>query len=265
MAKSQDDEPVSLSGQVALVTGAAVRLGRAVAEALSGEGVGVVVHYRSSAQEADALVRELRADGREAWAIQADLADPDEAASLINRVTDLCGKPVDILINSASIFDPSRVLDFTLDDLHTNVQINAMSPLQLSRALAAQARQGQNVTPPSRRQIVNFLDTRMVDYDREHVAYHLSKRMLHALTRMLALELAPHIRVNAVAPGLILPPPGKDQAYLQDLAHTTPLNRHGCAADVVRAVRFLLHSDFVTGQVIYLDGGRNLKGNMYGA
>lgn len=250
------DADTSLVGQLALVTGGALRLGRAVAEALVEEGAHVVVHYRSSAREADETVARLRTKGSEAWALQADLEDPAQAGRLVERAAEVAGKPVDIVINSASIFDPSRVLEFDDAELARNIQINAFAPLQLCRGLAAQNRPGQ---------IINFLDTRMVDYDREHAAYHLSKRMLHAITRMLALELAPDIRVNAVAPGLILPPPGKDESYLAELVESVPLKRHGSAQDVVRAVRFLLHSNFVTGQVIYLDGGRNLRGNMYGA
>lgn len=248
-------DSISLRGQTALVTGAAKRLGKAVARALADEGVSVVVHHGRSGAEARAFVAEMRSAGAEAWAIQADLSDPQAASDLLPNAVELCERPVDILVNSASIFDPSIVLGFTSDELADNVQVNAMAPLLLSRALAAQGRPGQ---------IVNFLDARMVDYDRNNVAYHLSKRMLHAVTRMLALELAPDIRVNAVAPGLILPPPGKDDSYLQRLSDTVPLRRHGGPDDVVRAVRFLLHSDFVTGQVIYLDGGRNLLGSMYG-
>jgi len=127
--------------------------------------------------------------------------------------------------------------------------------LQLSRALAAQGRSGQ---------VLNLLDCRILSYDAEHAAYHLSKRMLFSLTRMLALELAPRLRVNAVAPGLILPPPGRDEAYLQALARTNPLQRHGGAGDVVRAALFLMQSGFVTGQVIYVDGGHHMTGRTYG-
>jgi len=245
----------AVAGQVALVTGAAVRLGRHVAEALAEDGASVVVHYRSSSREANELVERLTTMGVHAWAVQADLADPAQAAALFERARDACSRPIDILVNSASIFDPSSVLSFGADELARNVQVNAFAPLQLSRALAAQGRAGQ---------IINFLDTRIAEYDRKHAAYHLSKRMLHAVTRMLASELAPDIRVNAVAPGLILPPPGEEEAYLRNLAGTNPLQRHGSPADVVRAVRYLLQSDFVTGQVLYLDGGANMRGAMYG-
>ncbi len=245
-----------LRGQVALVTGGARRLGRAVAEALAQEGVHVVVHYKTSGDEAREAVARLRDRGVEAWAVRGHLEDPEEAAGLLPRAVELCGRPVDILINSASIFETSRVLEFEPEELERNVRVNALAPLLLARSLAAQQRPGQ---------IINFLDTRVVEYDRLHAAYHLSKRMLFSLTRMLALELAPAIRVNAVAPGLILPPPDRDEAYLDALARSLPLRRHGVTADVVRAVLFLLHSDFVTGQILYLDGGQHLMGSMYGA
>jgi pteridine reductase len=241
-----------LAGQVALVTGAARRLGRAIAEGLGAEGVRVVVHYGTSAPEAEEVVDGLRGLGTDAWSLQ----DAEAVEGLVPRAADLAGAPVDILVNSAAVFAPSRLLDFPAEELAANLHVNAFAPLWLSRALAAQGRPGQ---------ILNLLDCRIVDYDAEHAAYHLSKRMLFSLTRMLALELAPGIRVNAVAPGLILPPQGEDEAYLQALAHTNPLQRHGGAGDVVRAALFLLHSDFVTGQVIYVDGGRHMMGRTYGA
>lgn len=244
-----------LRGKVALVTGAAKRLGKAIALGLAQGGVDVVVHYGASAGEAELAVEELKALGVQAWAVQTDLSSPDATAGLLDLARDLADAPIDILVNSAGIFPSGRVLDLTLAELEENVRVNAFSPLVLCREFAAQEWPGQ---------IVNLLDARLVDYDQEHAAYHLSKRMLFSITRMLALELAPGIRVNAVAPGLILPPPGKDDSYLAALVNTNPLLKHGCAQDVVRAVLFLLHSDFVTGQVIYVDGGRHMRGRMYG-
>jgi hypothetical protein len=125
----------------------------------------------------------------------------------------------------------------------------------LCRGFAAQKRTGL---------IVNMLDTRILNHDEEHAAYHISKRMLFTITRMLALELAPQIRVNAVAPGLVVPPEGKDEYYLAKLAYTNPLHTYGSAEDVARAVMFLVHSDFVTGQVMYVDGGHHMLGRTYG-
>jgi NAD(P)-dependent dehydrogenase (short-subunit alcohol dehydrogenase family) len=243
-----------LSGRTALVTGAGRRLGKAVATALADAGADVVVHYHRSAEEAAAVASRIASAGRRAWTLQADLADPAAAASLMARAVAAAGG-VDILVNSASVFGPSTVLDFTPQELAANVQVNAMAPLQLCRAFAAQQRPGD---------IVNFLDARVADYDKAHAAYHLSKRMLLAVTRMLALELAPRVKVNAVAPGLILPPPGTEEGYLADHAHTNPLHRHGTAEDITGAVLFLLRNGFVTGQVIYVDGGRHMKGCVHG-
>jgi NAD(P)-dependent dehydrogenase (short-subunit alcohol dehydrogenase family) len=124
----------------------------------------------------------------------------------------------------------------------------------LSRRLAAQKRAGS---------IVNLLDARMLDYDRQHLSYHLSKRALWDLTRIGAIEFAPLIRVNAVAPGLVLPPTGKDTEYLEKLKHTNLLNRYGSPEDVARAVLFLIESPFITGQVIFVDGGRHMRGRVY--
>lgn len=235
------------------MTGAAKRLGRAVALALAEHGVDVVVHYNTSRGQAESVANAIRGLDRQAWTVEADLADAHEAEDLFHRAAELAG-PIDILVNNASIFPADRVGDFGADDLARAVQVNAYAPLALARAMAGQSRPGS---------IVNFLDCRIVDYDRDHASYHLSKRMLFALTRMLALELAPAVRVNAVAPGLILPPEGQDEGYLKRLASTNPLNRHGGPEDIVAAVLFLTESDFVTGQVLFVDGGRHLKGRVH--
>jgi pteridine reductase len=243
-----------LNGQVALVTGAAKRIGRAIALALAEAGADVAVHYRRTQREAEELCERIRERGRRAWAVQADLESPVAAETLFSRVAESAGA-VDLLVNNASVFPEDTVLDFTPEQLHACVAVHSVAPLLLARRMAAQGRPGC---------IVNLLDARVVDYDRLHAAYHLSKRMLMSLTSMLALELAPGIRVNAVAPGLILPPEGKPDDYLERLAHTNPLNAYGDPEDIASAVLFLVQSRFVTGQVIYVDGGRHLKGRVYG-
>lgn len=250
-----DDHALPLAGRTAVVTGAAKRIGRAIALGLGRAGADVVVHYHTSREAAEATAGELESLGRRAWALAGDLAEPERAAALLPRAIDRAG-PVDILVNNASMYPKSRVLDFSPDDLAANVQVHAMAPLQLCRAFAAQLNAAGD--------IVNLLDCRIVDYDAHYAAYHLSKRMLFAITRMLALELAPRIQVNAVAPGLVLPPPGEDEAFLERVAATTPLRRWGSADEVADAAMFLVKSEFVTGQVIFVDGGRHLKGRVYG-
>lgn len=239
----------SLQGRTALVTGAALRVGRGIALALAGEGVNVVIHYRSSEENAKGLQRELKESGVNCWLVQADFEKPKEYESLISRTLEQAGS-LDILINSASIFPPGKLNDLDFESLTKAVQVNAWTPFVLSREFARQVKRGK---------IVNLLDTRVGGYDRYHVAYILSKQMLSALTKMTALEFAPDVTVNAVAPGLILPPPGKGQDYLDRLVDTVPLKRHGEPSDIADAVVYLLKSDFLTGQTIYVDGGRHIK------
>ncbi|HEV57297.1 MAG TPA: SDR family oxidoreductase [Phycisphaerales bacterium] len=238
----------ALAGQTALVTGAAHRIGRAIALALAERGVNVVVHCRHSTEAAEELADLLRHKGTRAWAVQADLTEPGAVEDLWSQTVRAAGQ-IDILVNSASIFEPDTLWDCTAEALWYNIRLHAWAPLVLARALAQQAGPAQ---------IVNLLDARLGGYDPKHVSYQSSKQMLFSLTRMLAVELAPRIRVNAVAPGLILPPPGRDEAYLQKLAHTNPLHRHGDTKDVTDAVLYVLGASFVTGQVIYVDGGRHL-------
>ncbi len=243
-----------LSGKTALITGGGKRLGRATALALAAEGVSVVIHYQTSAEAAAECADAARRLGVHAWTIQADLGDAEVCQGLLDQACNQAG-PIDILVNNASIFPRNTLVEMTLLDVAENMQVNAMSPFLLSRSLAAQGRSGA---------IVNLLDTRVVHYDRVHAAYHLSKRMLLTLTRMMALEFAPSIRVNAVAPGLILPPPGEDESYLQKMAGNVPLQRIGSEEEITEAILFLLRSDFVTGQVIFVDGGFHMKGTVYG-
>jgi len=239
----------SLKGKTALITGAAKRIGRATALALADEGAHVIVHYGRSANEAEDLHRELEGRAVKAWTLAADLAKPEESERLIGRAIDAAGS-LDILINNASVFTPRKLEAIRFEELTADLCVNAWAPFALSREFARRIGRGK---------IVNLLDTRIKGYDWWHVGYILSKQMLAVLTRMMALAYAPHITVNAVAPGLILPPPGKDPSYLERLKETVPLKRYGDPQDVAQAILFLLKSDFITGQVIYVDGGRHLR------
>jgi pteridine reductase len=243
----------ALQGKTALITGAAQRLGRAMSLTLADHGADIVVHYHHSEQQARQLAGEIQSLGRHCTTIPADLSDPEQLQTLFAKAVVQAG-PIDILINSASVFDTETVWETTERSLHTNMTLHAYAALEVSRQFAGQNRPGH---------IVNMLDSRIQDYDKKHVAYHLSKRTLHSLTRILALELAPGIQVNAIAPGLILPPPGQDDQYLINLTHTNPLQRHGGPADITEALLFLVQSRFITGQILYIDGGRHLKGRTY--
>lgn len=238
-----------LRGRVALITGASRRIGRALAITLAEEGVNIVAHDRRSLEAETAKVcGEVEDCGARSWKVIADLEKPEEYESLVARALREAGS-LDILINNASLFLPNTLMDVGWKDVTQHFHVNAWAPFVLSREFARLVRRGS---------IVNILDTRIAGYDRAHVAYILSKHMLSVLTKMCALEFAPAVTVNAVAPGLILPPAGKDDAYLDKLAQTVPLKRHGGPEDITDAVLYLLRSDFVTGQTIYVDGGRRL-------
>jgi pteridine reductase len=239
---------IDLRGRTALVTGAAKRIGRAISLALAESGADVVVHYRASADEAEQLVREIESMGRRAWLVRADLAIEDELEHLVDAAHEAAGA-LDILVNNSSIFPATSFGSMSAQELAENVQINAWAPFVLARHFAERAESGH---------IVNMLDSRIVGYDWAHVAYHASKYLLALFTRTMAVRFAPKIAVNAVAPGLILPPEGKDESYLESLKDRLPLKRVGSTRDVADAVLFLVASRFITGQIIFVDGGRHL-------
>lgn len=236
--------------KTALVTGAARRIGRAIALALAGRGMNIIVHYSQSRHEAESLGAALRTAGVQAWLVKADLRDRHAAAELLTRAAAQAG-PIDVLINNAAIFPADRVTDFSAEALDLSLQLNTFAPLWIAREFAAQTNSGA---------IVNLLDSRVAGHDTAHATYTLSKKMLAELTALLALSLAPGIRVNAVAPGLILPPPGADLAYLEQRQRHVPLARYGSPEQVSDAVCFCVTNTFVTGQVIFVDGGSHLLG-----
>ena len=242
-----------LTGKTVLVTGGAKRLGAALAEGAAAAGAHVIIHCHHSRDEAEKLAGVIIDARGDASVIEADLADSAMADSLVGRAIALAG-PIDILINNASIFHEDSFMEMEPESVHKNMNINAVAPMLIARRFAEQHRKGV---------IINLLDTMVMDYDKHHVSYHLSKRMLHTLTRIMAVEFAPNIRVNAIAPGLILPPPGKDMDYLESLVQSNPLHKHGNASDIVDAALYLLRASFVTGQTLFVDGGRHLRGSMY--
>jgi pteridine reductase len=247
--------PDKLRAKVALITGAGRRIGRGIAIALAEEGVNIIAHdHQLREPETIKVCGEVEDCGARAWKISADLEKPEEYESLVARAFALAGR-VDILINNASLFQPGTLGDVGWRDVTRHMHVNAWTPFVLAREFSRLAKSGK---------IINILDTKIAGYDRRHAAYILSKQTLALLTRMCALEFAPAFTVNGVAPGLILPPEGKDDGYLDQLAQAVPLKRHGGPADIADAVLYLLQSDFVTGQVLYVDGGRHLEGEGHG-
>jgi len=229
---------MNLSGRRALVTGGAVRIGRVVVEALQAQGAEVVVHYCNSKAAAEQLSPHT---------VYADLENPDECATLVERA----GNP-EILINNASIFTKDSLAASTPERVRREFQINLFAPVQLTRAFAAHAAEGA---------VVNLLDRRVRCHDTSCVPYLLSKKSLEEFTRLAALEYAPGIRVNAVAPGPGLPPPGSSAGSARELAGCIPLEELPTPVQIAQAVLFLLQADAITGQTLFVDGGQHLLGN----
>jgi pteridine reductase len=237
-----------LHGKTALVTGAAKRIGAAISLALAREGANVIVHYNSSVDQAERLRDEIMELGVRSWLLRADF-EAQEYQTLVERSIETAGG-LDMLVNNASVFPVDSLSTLGFDDLIRNMEVNAWAPFVLSRDFARLVGRGK---------IVNLVDSRTHDFDWSHVGYILSKHVLDVLTRVTALKYAPDVTVNGVAPGLILPPPGEDESYLDRLTRTVPLKRHGSPEDIADAVVYLLKSDFVTGEIIAVDGGRHLK------
>ena len=241
---------MSLSGQSALITGGARRIGREIALTLARAGVKIIVHYRSSSQEAEALAAELRQLGVKAYTIKCDLADEQHIDELVDNAAQIAG-PINILINNASAYPKAEFDTITRSELLSAITTDAWAPFALGRRFGRM---------PEARHIVNLLDTRIFgDYDWRHFGYHAAKDLLALFTKMMAIKLAPQVAVNAVAPGLILPPEGMPQSYMEGLTGELPLKKVGSPEFVAEAVMFLVQSQFITGQVIFVDGGRHLR------
>ncbi len=242
---------MELSGRVALVTGAGVRLGREIALALARAGADVVVHYHRSRGPAEEVVREIRSLGRRAIAVGLDLAATDQLDGLVARCIDELGA-VDVLINSASIFQRGTVFTETSESWDRHLDINLKAPFFLAQSFARRLR------PTQHGHIIHIADWRALRPGTQYMAYTVSKAGLVTLTRSLALALAPNVQVNAIAPGGILPPPGDPGGYFARLPERIPLRRVGSPREITHAVLYLLGSDFVTGEVIQVTGGEQL-------
>ena len=238
--------------RVALVTGGSRRIGAAIAEALAQRGHAVVVHSSArSASDAGCLVQRLSKNGVRAASVVADLADAVSTPSLIGEATEHFG-PVDILVNSASIFEADTIgtLDAAMFDRHAAVNLRA--PLILARAFAKQADAAFDPV------IVNLLDQRVFAPNPHYLSYTLSKAGLAAATTILAQALAPTIRVNAVAPGPVLPNANDGDARFEAEAANVPLARAVSLTAISDAVLYLVAARNVTGQTIAVDSGQRL-------
>lgn len=235
----------------AIVTGGAKRLGKEIALTLAKEGINVILHYNTSREEAEKTKKEIEEFKVKCWTISADFSDQEAINMLMDRAFSLTDD-IKFLINNSSIFPLGKWDKVEFQDFISTFKVNSLAPYLLAIRFANKLgnREGK---------VVNIIDSIISGYNFERYPYYLSKKLLETITYSLALKLAPNITVNAVAPGLILPPEGMGYDYLEKLKENVPLKRYGSPKDVANAVIFLLKSDFITGQIIYIDGGEHLK------
>ena len=239
---------MTLEGKTALVTGAAKRLGRQTALELANKGSDVIIHARNSIEEGKKVVNEIRSKGLRSELAVHDFIDSERTAAWFRSIADQYNG-IDILVNSACEYRIDSYRDMKKQEFNDAMALGLLSPLAMMNVMAASQREAV---------IINILDARIFDQDTNHASYHLAKCSLYTLTKELALEFAPAIRVNAVAPGIILPPAQHGDEWLEKMSSSNPMQSHGKAEDVVEAILYLIQASFVTGEIIFVDGGRHL-------
>jgi NAD(P)-dependent dehydrogenase (short-subunit alcohol dehydrogenase family) len=235
-----------------LVTGSARRIGRAIALELAAQGWDVAVHCHGSQDEAQDTVAAIRALGARAEVFSADLADEAATRALVPAVAEGLGR-LDAVVNNASLFEHDTVESFSHAAMERHWRANTAAPVLLAQALHAHlaAREARGC-------VVNLLDQKLWNPNPDHLSYTLSKAALESATTLLALALAPRLRVAGVAPGITLPAQAMDDAHFQAVHAMTPLGHASTADDIARAVRFILETPAVTGTTLLVDGGQHL-------
>lgn len=232
----------------ALVTGAATRLGLAFARALAEQGCDIALHYHSSATQAEAAAADIRRLGVDCQLFPFDLARADAGQLVAQVVEKLPG--LNVLVNSASAYGAATIADTEPALLQQQFALNVFAPFALSRAFYNSVAGGS---------IINILDNKIAFQQHHYAAYLLSKKTLAELTCLAAVEFAPRIRVNGIAPGVVLPGESRSDAYIQWRIEGIPLQRQGRVEQLVQAMNYLLSNEFVTGQILFVDGGERLN------
>lgn len=235
-----------------LLTGAGRRIGRAIAVGLAAEGHPVAVHYRNSEIDAKTLVEEIEAAGGKAATVKADLTQKAQVKNLIHNAAEALRAPIGILINNAGAFIEDTLATVSEESFQANMATNLEAPLLLSQAFAGA------LPPGERGNIINLIDQRVLKTTTGFLSYTVSKHALYDLTRILAVELAPDIRVNAIGPGPTFKNHQQSDADFEAEAKSVPLGKGPDVEELVGAVKFILNTPSLTGQMIALDGGQHL-------
>jgi NAD(P)-dependent dehydrogenase (short-subunit alcohol dehydrogenase family) len=234
---------------LALVTGAAIRLGREIALALADQGYAIGLHYNSSVRQAQALSRQLEDKGVPTLLLQADLTVPEQIRGIFDQIS-AYQSPLKVLVNSAAVMHAGNLEDTSIEDWDATFDLNLRAPWLCAR-YAARLMKENGV-------IINLTDAASGRPWKMYPAYSVSKAGVEVLTRILARSLAPGIRVNAVAPGLVMPNPGFPGDQWERLVERLPAKKTGTPQDIVQAVLFLIQNEFITGQTLVVDGGYQL-------
>jgi len=242
---------MEISGKVALITGSAKRIGRETAVALAKRGARIAVHYRSSEEDAYETLRLIERAGSSGAVFQADLTEPQEILAMFSKLDREFGR-LDILVNSASIFNTGSADETTLSEWNDELNSNARGPFLVAQSAARMMKRAGNG------KIVNLVDVAGEVIWPGYFSYSISKAALIAVNRGLAKAYAPSIQVNGVAPGPVLFPERYTEEQKQTAIERTLLKRAGNSGDVVNAIVFLIENDYITGEVIHVDGGRHI-------
>lgn len=237
-----------MARKTALITGGAIRVGRAISLALAEQGYDIALHYNHSSHDAVQTAEDVKKFGVKVTLYQADLTVPGQCPELIQRVS--VDHELSVLVNSAAIFPEKDVINQQLGDWDSIMGLNLRAPLLLSQAFAK--------SKPTSGHIINILDARMSRPAGDHLTYRLSKAGLWHLTESLAQELSPTIQVNGLALGAIMAPPGASQDHFERMSDKIPLKRTGKPTAIGDAVNFLVGQDFITGAILPIDGGEFL-------
>ena len=234
--------------KAALVTGGARRIGREICLKLADMGYDIVITYLSSKIEADKLKDKINSMGRECYVKRFDLNKSEKIPELMNEIFEECPN-LEVIVNNASVFEESNLEATSLEELDENLSIHLRSPFMIVSEFAKKVGKGQ---------VINILDTRITKNRTKYFGYLISKKALADFTKLAASSLGPEIRVNGIAPGLILPPEGEGDEYIKQLAAKIPAQRKGEIKDITAALEFLVSNDYITGQIIFEDGGEHL-------
>ena len=237
----------------ALITGASKRIGKTISEFLAAKGWNVIIHFNTSEKTAEELTTflKIKYPNQIFYSVKSNLADEKEVEALIPKLVLEFGG-FHLLVNNASVFKSGYLTETSMKLFDNQLNVNLKAPFILMRDFANQCGHGN---------IINIVDTRITSNKSDFAAYSLSKKGLWELTKMAALEFAPKIRVNAIAPGVTLPPEEKDENYLGKLAENIPMKKPGGILPILKSIDFILGNDHLTGQLLFADGGENLGNN----